>query len=431
MGVAKQPTAGRRSRMQLKTIFNRVQRYPGFVIGPIVLVERGAMLTVEMELSADGRCRPKCSMCRTPAPGYDKLPSRRFQFVPLWGLAVFLIYAPRRVDCAACGIRVEHFPWSSGKRQLTHAFAWYLATWAKRMSWLEVATVFRISWEHVFRSVELAVTWGLTHRTLDGIRSIGIDEVLWHRGHKYLTVVYQIDQGVKRLLWIGRDRTDVTITSFFSWFGTDRNAALAYVCSDMWKPYLKAIALWAKQAINVVDRFHVMQKFSKAVDEVRAKEAKALGKKTNGKVLKHTRWCLLKRPENLTEKQEATLKDLLRWNLKTVRAYLLKEDFQGLWEYVSPAWAAKFIDRWCKRAMRSRLEPMKKLAQTIRNHRPLILNWFKARGQLSSAAVEGLNNKLKVITRRSYGFRTFKATEVALYHTLGQLPEPDDAHRFC
>jgi transposase len=417
--------------MQLKTILNRLQRYPGFVVGRTALVGRGALVTVEVVLAADGRCRPKCSVCRLPGPGYDTLGPRRFQFVPLWGLAVYFLYTPRRVDCSRCGIKVEYLPWASGKKQLTHAFAWFLATWAKRMSWLEVATAFRISWEHVFRSVELAVTWGLAHRSLDGIRSIGIDEVLWHRGHKYLTVVYQIDQGVKRLLWIGRDRTDETITSFFSWFGTDRNAALAYVCSDMWKPYLTAIAHWAKQAINVVDRFHVMQKFSKAIDEVRAKEAKALGKKTRGKVLKNTRWCLLKRPENLTEKQEATLKDLLRLNLRTVRAYLLKEDFQGLWDYVSPTWAGKFIDRWSKRAMRSRLEPMKKVAQTIRNHKALILNWFKAKGQLSSGAVEGLNNKLKVVTRRSYGFRTFRATEVALYHTLGQLPEPERAHRFC
>ena len=417
--------------MQLKTILNRLERYPGFVIGRAALVERGAIVTVEVELSGDGRSRPRCSVCRVPRPGYDRLKLRRFQFVPLWGLAVFFLYAPRRVDCPSCGIKVEHLPWASGKKHLSHAFAWFLATWAKRMSWGEVARAFGISWEHVFRSVELAVQWGLAHRTLDGIRAIGIDEVLWHRGHKYLTVVYQIDQGIKRLLWVGRDRTDETIGSFFAWFGESRNAALEYVCTDMWKPYLKAIATWAKQAVNVVDRFHVMQKFSKAVDDVRAEEAKALGKKAKGKVLKHTRWCLLKRPENLTEKQEATLKDLLRLNLRTVRAYLLKEDFQGLWQYVSAGWAAKFIDRWCKRAMRSRLQPMMKVAQTIRNHRALILNWFKAKGQLSSAAVEGLNNKLKVITRRSYGFRTFKATKVALYHTLGQLPEPEGAHRFC
>ena len=148
-------------------------------------------------------------------------------------------------------------------------------------------------------------------------------------------------------------------------------------------------------------------------------------------LLKNSRWCLLKRSENLTEKQEVKLKDLLQYNLKSVRAYLLKEDFNGFWEYVSPAWAEKYLDRWCTRVMRSRIEPMKKVAKTIRNHKPLILNWFKAKKAFSSGIVEGLNNKAKVTTRNSYGFRTYRGVEIALYHALGDLPTPPTTHRFC
>ena len=118
-------------------------------------------------------------------------------------------------------------------------------------------------------------------------------------------------------------------------------------------------------------------------------------------------------------------------SLKAVRAYLLKEDFQGFWNYVSPAWAGKFLDRWCTRAMRSRLDPMKRVARMLRRHRGLLLNWFRARGTISAGAVEGLNNKLKLTTKRAYGFRTFRALETALYHTLGDLPEPKVTHRFC
>ena len=129
--------------------------------------------------------------------------------------------------------------------------------------------------------------------------------------------------------------------------------------------------------------------------------------------------------------EELKLAELTRWNLKTLRAYLLKEDFQGFWSYVRPGWAGKFLDRWCTRTMRSRIEPMKKIARSLREHRPLILNWFKARGQVSLGAVEGLNNRLKLTVRKSYGFRTFKATEIALYHSLGDLPEPPTTHRFC
>jgi len=147
-------------------------------------------------------------------------------------------------------------------------------------------------------------------------------------------------------------------------------------------------------------------------------------------ILKHSRWSLLKNPENLTDRQNDKLADLLQYNLKTIRAYLLKEEFQLLWEYVSPGWAGKFLDRWCTKAMRSRIDPMKKIARTMRSHRTLILNWFKAQGMISAGVVEGLNNKLKVTFRRAYGLRTFKATEIALYHSLGRLPEPEFTHRF-
>jgi transposase len=139
----------------------------------------------------------------------------------------------------------------------------------------------------------------------------------------------------------------------------------------------------------------------------------------------------LKRPENLTDNQAIKLKDLLTYNLRSMRAYLLKEEFQLFWEYVSPAWAEKFMDQWCTKVMRSRIEPMKKIARMLREHKPLILNWFQAREQISLGAVEGLNNKLKASIRTSYGFRTAKAIKIMLYHKLGQLPEPQLAHRFC
>jgi transposase len=128
--------------------------------------------------------------------------------------------------------------------------------------------------------------------------------------------------------------------------------------------------------------------------------------------------------------QRFRLRDLLRYNLQTVRAYLLKEDFQQFWEYESPTWAGKFLDDWCRQVMRSRIDPMKKVAKTLRRHRELILNYFRAKKAFSSGIVEGLNNKAKLTMRKSYGFRTFHVTEIALYHALGKLPLPDTAHRF-
>jgi transposase len=171
-------------------------------------------------------------------------------------------------------------------------------------------------------------------------------------------------------------------------------------------------------------------KVNEALDDVRSAEAKRMKGDGYEPVLTKSRWCLLKRPQNLTAKQKVKLKDLVRYNLQRVRAYLLKEDFQQLWNYQSTTWAAKFLDQWCHQVMRSRIAPMKKVARTIRAHRELILNYFRARKEFSRGVIEGLNNKAKVTMRKSYGFRTFRVTELALYHSLGKLPEPELTHRF-
>jgi transposase len=416
------------TEMQLKTVLNHVQKYKGFVYDRVELV-KGARPRLVVAIRARRGSRPACSKCGRRGPHYDRLPVRHFQFVPLWGLLVFFAYSMRRVKCRNCGVTVEAVPWADGKSPITTTYAWFLARWAKRLSWKEVASAFRTNWDTVFRAVEFAVRWGLQHRDLTGIRAIGVDEVLWHRGHKYLTVVYQIDEHCRRLLWVGRDRTTETLERFFNEFGP-RARWLRYVCSDMWRPYLDVLARRAKQAVHVLDRYHIVAKANKAIDEVRASEARRMKQDGFEPILKHSRWCLLKRTENLTDTQRSKLTDLLRYNLRTVRAYLLKEDLQLLWDQSSTEQAYRFLKGWITQAMRSRIEPMKKVARTLRNHQALILNWFRASGRLSSAAVEGLNNKLKLIVRRAYGLRTFKATEVALYHSMGALPEPKVAHEF-
>jgi len=189
------------------------------------------------------------------------------------------------------GCAVEHLPWAAGKHRLTQAYAWFLARWARRLSWKEVAEVFRTSWESVFRSVEMVVDWGRAHQELSGIQAIGIDEIAWQKGHNYLTLVYQIDSQCKRLLWVGEKRRVKTLLRFFRWFGNERSEALNYICSDMWKPYLKAIAKKAGRAVHVLDRFHVMAHFGKALDEVRAGEVKELKAKGDEPILTKLAGC--------------------------------------------------------------------------------------------------------------------------------------------
>jgi len=419
--------------MLLKTLLNYVEKHKSFVYGNTRLVSDNGPARIEVPIEPRKNSRPLCSTCGQPGPTYDtQRPDcpRRFEFVPLWGIPVFLLYCMRRVDCENCGVKVEKVPWAQGKHRLTTSFSRFLAVWARRLAWNEVASVFGTTWSRVYDAVRWVVAWGREHQDLSGVTAIGVDEIAYKKGHNYLTVVYQLNDGCRRLLWIGKDRTEETLRGFFSWFGDTRSAAIEFVCSDMWKPYLNVIHSCAKKALHILDRFHIMATMSRALDDVRREEAQRLRAEGREPVLKKSRWCILKRVENLTKTQLAKLRELLSYNLKTMRAYLLKEDFQNFWEYISPTWAGKFLDAWCTRTMRSKIEPMKKVARSLREHRELILNWFKARKQFSAGAVEGLNNKIKTTTKKSYGFRSVEALKIALYHTIGELPLPPTTHEF-
>ena len=408
----------------------------GFVYQEVRIQERGQAVVIEISLQPHGGIRGRCSQCRRPAPGYDRLPERRWQFVPLWGIATWFRYAPRRVQCPAHGVVVEDLPWSDGKRPLTCALMGCLARWARRLSWRETARVFQTSWESVYRSVEWFVEWGLAERQLAGVESMGVDEIHWGHGLRaanFLTVIYQIDGHCRRLLWVGQRRTEATLRRGLKALGPEVVKGLRFVCSDMWKPYLNVLATEAGQALHVLDRFHIILHLNQAVDQVRRAESARLraASQAAAQQLKHTRWTLLRRGSRVRGKARQKLQALLASKLQTARAWELKETFAHFWKYRSVTWAGAFLDYWTWRAMRSRLEPMKKVARMLRSHEELILNWFRAKGEISAGAVEGLNNKIRVVTRRSYGFRTYKAMEIALYHTLGRLPEPESAHRFC
>lgn len=419
--------------MQVKSILNRLEKIPGFVYEKVEWSKESKEL--EVLIRARRNSWPVCSGCGSTAVGYDQLGTRRFAYVPLWQLPVTLLYRMRRVKCQRCGVRVEKVPWAEGKSRASTTYLWFLAAWAGRMSWSEVAAVFRTNWNVVCRAVEHAVGWGREHVSLEGIGSIGVDEILHRRGSKahggprYLTLVYQIDEGMKRLLWIGKDRREETLHAFFDWLGQETTKRIRFVCSDMWPAYLKVVQMRAGRALQILDRFHIASMVNTAIDRIRAEEVRELKKRGQHAVLTNSRWLFLKRPENLSNNQHEKLGDLLRLNLRIVRAYLLKEGLQRFWTYASPRWAGKFLDSWCARVMRSRINALKRVAQSFRKHRQLMLNWFQAEG-LSAGAVEGLNNKAKVTIRKSYGFRSFRVTELALYHSLANLPQPEFTHRF-
>ena len=265
---------------------------------------------------------------------------------------------------------------------------------------------------------------------MDKIEIIGIDEVLFRKGRQFVTLVFEIKEGSKRLLWIGKDRKSKTLLWFFKMLGKDRYSSIKIVCSDMWAAYLKVVKKKLPHALHILDRFHVMKLLNTAIDQTRRLEVRALEKEGKDSILTRSRWVFLKKPANLTDSQSVKLAELVDQNLKTYKVYLMRELFQKLWTLTVVRHAETFIKGWCMIANRSNIGPLKKVAKTITKHLPYLLNWFKTDPKISNGTVEGFNNKVKLIMRRAFGFSSFSHLEVALYHNLGNLKEPAMTHSF-
>lgn len=415
--------------ISLKTVLNRVQPIKGFVYESVRFShERSDAL--EAAVVPRLKSKGQCSGCGRRCATYDHLATRTWLMPPLWTFAMVLIYTIRRVHCPACGVVVEKVPWATGKHSLCDGFRLFLAHWARKLSWEEVALSFRVSWADVYTSVQWVVAYGLQHRVLHPIQAIGIDEICVRVGRVFWVLIYQIDAHLVRLLWIGPDRSGDTLRAGLNQFGDSVCAGIRFVCSDMWGPYFAPIRERLAGALHILDRFHIRQQLNKAVDAVRQEEARALAEAGLKPRLKKLRWALLKNRKNWTRKERQRMRQLKTSGLASIRAYWLVAAFEHFWSYLSPTWAGKFLDGWCQRVRRSRLAPLHKVAANLTEHRDILLNYFRAKKAFSSGIVEGLNNKVKLTFRKSYGFRTDKAREIALYHVLGKLPEPQLTHRF-
>lgn len=379
-----------------------------------------------IHLAAITRRHLPCGVCGKRAKRVDRVRSERdFLHVPLWGIACFLRYRPWRVQCPDCGLRREQLPWADGKEQITKHLAVTLAMWAKLLAVEVVAGMFGVHWNTVYRAVKKVVSYGLEHRTLGSVLYIGIDEISRKKGHRYLTQVYDLEQ--KTLLWSGKDRKEETLREFFKQHGDTLRHSVRGVCCDMWAPYITVIREYLPDATLVFDRFHLMKHLLEAVDTVRKEEAREL-KTTHPDLLKGTKYVFLKNPCNLTDHQRERLSYIEKLNLRINRAYLLKEEFKEFFTYRSAGWAEKFLKRWIRRAMRSRLKPIKEFVALVKRHWDGILAWVKV--PISNGAVEAMNNNAKAISHRSRGFSTVDAYANILMLCLGDLPMPELSHSF-
>jgi transposase len=363
----------------------------------------------------------RCGVCRQRCREVHSVRKERdWRDLSLRKLPLKLRYRPRRVECPRCGVRVEEFPWAEAWARVTTALSNAVAILARELSWQGTARQYGLNWKSVATIVKRAVQYGLRNRVRPAMHVIGIDEVSRRKGQIYLTVVYDLERRV--LVWVGEDRTEEAVRKFFTEeMGARRCATLQVVCMDMWAAYAKLVREHAPNAQILFDRFHIVKHLNEAVEEVRRSEMRRLSLKERV-VFKRSRWLLLKNPWNLNPDQKERLSTLVRWNAPIVRAYYLKESFQLFWDYKQCKRAETHLQKWMTSAMRSRLDPFKRFVRMLRSHLDGVLPWTRIR--LSNAAVEGMNNKIKSISHRSFGFRTAANFIAAIYHCCARLPLP-------
>ncbi len=395
-------------RKQLKLKAHRVIR----------VEQTGEMLLVEIDPIAGRRLR--CGVCGLPGRRVHSLQSERdWQDLTMRGVTMVLRYRPRRVCCRKCGVHVEAFPWAEPWARVTRALAGAVAVMARSQSWQETARVYRLNWKSVASVVRRAVEYGLAARNRRPLHHLGIDEVSRKKGHQYLTVVYDLERRV--LVWVGPDRTEETLQKFFTGLGRRRCASVRIVCMDMWAAYAKAVRQQLPKAQILFDRFHVVQHLNRALDEVRRAEMRRLSHRERVH-FKRCRYLLLKNPWNLSNSEKDRLSTLVRWNSPLIRAYYLKEAFQMFWDMQPPASAEAHLRKWMQTARRTRLKPFKAFVQLLESHLPGILAWTSLR--LSNGALEGMNNKIKLVSHRGFGFRNAANFITAIYHCCAKLPLP-------
>ncbi|HEY3618105.1 MAG TPA: ISL3 family transposase, partial [Candidatus Sulfotelmatobacter sp.] len=415
--VAKQANERKRTEVLIETFIRKQLRLKAHRVTKVETNKEGMTISIDRM----GNRLLRCGVCgKRCLHAHSIRKEREWRDLSMRQMPLILRYQPRRVECVRCGVRVEGFPWAEPWARVTRALSHAVARLARELSWQGTARQYGLNWKTVAGIVKRAVRYGLRTRKRPPVHVIGIDEVSRRKGQVYLTVVYDLERRV--LLWVGEDRTEEAVKKFFTEeMGRRRCSTLQVVCMDMWAAYMNLVKQYAPQAQILFDRFHIVKHLQEAVDEVRRTEMRRLSGQEKV-TFKRSRWLLLKNPWNLTTDQKERLSTLVRWNTPIVRAYYLKESFQLFWEYRQEKRAEDLLSKWMRSAMRSRLEPFKRFVKMLRSHLDGILPWTKLR--LSNGAVEGMNNKIKSISHRSFGFRSSQHFIAAIYHCCAKLPLP-------
>jgi transposase len=393
--------------VRVTTAFNRLLALPGASVSDVRLGGEGVIVSVRLR-----RRRLVCSGCGQVWRGSHDRGLRRWRHLDLAGRRLFVEYRLRRVCCRDCGVRVEAVPWARPGARHTREFEQLTAFCAQRMAKSQVQALLRVGWATVGRIVERVVGDRLDHERLSGLVQIGLDELSYRRGQRYLTNV--ADHATGRIVWSSEGHNAASLGAFFDALGERRDSIRA-VTIDMSGGYEKAIRAALPQAEIAFDPFHLVALAGLAVDQVRRAEWNAHGKSRTpqGRWIRDTRWALRKRPERLTERQRLALAQLQQHNARLYRAYLLKEQLRALYHLDDPGRAEAHLDAWLAWATRSRLKPFVRLARTIRRYRHGIL--AAVRLGLTNARLEGLHSKVRLLSHRSYGLHSANALIALIY----------------
>lgn len=417
--------------MRKKSIWGRLLGLKDAVVEDVVLEAEFGQLVVHVRIGA--RAAGRCGRCLRRAPGYDRGNGRRrWRHLDAGTLMVRIEAEVPRVACQHCGVVTCHVPWARAGAGHTVDFDHHVAWLATHAAKSTVATLMRIAW----RTVGAIVTrvWAdidaITDR-FEGITRIGIDEISYKKGYKFLTIVVDHDTG--RLLWAGVGHDRATVDEFFETLGPERCARITHVSADAANWITHSVAANCPNAVRCADPFHVVQWATDALDQVRRDAWNAAaGRARNtavtkvlatghARALKNARWALWKNPEDLTIRQHDKLAWIAKTDPRLWRAYLLKEGLRHVFK-VKGEPGKQALDRWCSWAQRCRIPAFTDLARKIKRNRAHIDASLEHR--LSNALIESMNTKIRLITRTAYGFANPEALiALALLAHGGYRPE--------
>jgi transposase len=363
------------------------------------------------------RPRLRCPECDRPCGGYDTR-ERRWRHLDTMQYRTFLIAEIPRVQCEEHGVRQIAVPWSDPGSRFTALFEALVIDWLREANVRAIARRLRLSWEQVAGMQARAVKRGLARRTLKPPRQIGVDETAFQKRHEYVTVVHDIDEEV--VVHVADDRKQEALEAYFEELGPDACGALERIAMDMWAPYIAATRARVPDADAkiVFDKFHIAKHLGDAVDQVRRRENRELVA-AGSERLKRTKYLWLQNPDRMSPERWREFGPLRDSRLKVARAWAIKEAAMLLWGYVRRGWAERLWDRWYRWAIRSRLEPVKRVARMIKKHWEGVIN--AATTSITNARAEAINSRIQWVKRMACGYRNRQNFRHAIYFHLGGL----------